>query len=257
MAYPRISARKGSVVRLSVSFYANGVLADPFSIREIRIYQNTDAEENLVATIATEDTDYPLPIQQEEDSNGPIPGRYYLDWTVPDTVSVPDSYIDKWYFIGDELTGTDVDLTDETLWDSKCNQFFIVASNNWYVDDGLIVPRMAFEALDKDIVKPEVRTIEVGLMPIPLYDYDYNRIAPMMAQLTATIDIETLNCEAVVVAGSMSIGLRQGTHRSNPFVAQYRLDSNTFLKGTYRYRVTLLLPNGETRVSTPLQFTVR
>ena len=255
--YSRISARKGAVVRLNLSFYANGVLADPWSIRKIRIYQNTDSEENLVAEIDPSTTDYPSPIVQEEDSSGPIVGKYYYDLTVPDTFVAPDSYIDKWYWIGDELTGTDVDLTDETLWDSKCNQFFVVASNSWYADDGLIVPRIAFEALDKDLVKPAVQTIEVGLMPIPLYDYDYNRIAPMMANLVATIDIETLNCEAIVVNGAMTMGLRQGTYRSNPFVTQYRIDTNDFLKGTYRYRVTLHLPNGETRVSPLLQFTVR
>lgn len=201
-------------------------------------------------------TDYPSPLVQEEDSSGPLPGKYYLDMVVPDTFAAPDSYIDKWFFIGDALENTE-DPEDETLWDSQCNQFFVVASNSWYLDDGLIVPRIAFEAIDKDIVKPSVQTIEVGLMPIPLYDYDYNRVAPMMAHLVASIRIETLNCEAIVENDPMTIGLRQGTHRSNPFVAQYRLDSSLMLKATYRYWVTLHLPNGETRISPPLQFTVR
>lgn len=257
MPYTRISARKGATVRLNVSFFANGVLADPWSIRKIRIYKNTDAEENLVAEVDISTTDYPSPIVQEEDSNGPVVGKYYYDLDVPDSFAAPDTYIDKWFWIGDELTGTDFDINDESYWDSKCNQFFIVPSNTWYADDGLIIPRIAFEALDKDLVKPSIQTIEVGLMPIPLYDYDYERVAPLMAQLNASISIETLNCESIVTSAPMTIGLRQGTHRSNPFVAQYRVDTNTYLKGTYRYRVSLAMPNGEVKVSPALQFTVR
>lgn len=254
--YNRISARKGSVVRLNAAFYANGVLADPYSIRKIRVYKNTDAEENLVAEVDISTTDYPYPIEQEADSSGPIVGKYYYDLLVPDTFDA-DTYIDKWYWIGDELSGTGFDVNDESLWDSKCNQFFVVASNTWYLDDGLIVPKIAFEALDKDLIKPAIQTIEVGLMPIPLYDYDYNRVAPLMAQLNAKITIETLNCELMVDNAQMTIGLRQGTHRTNPFVAQYRIDTADYLKGTYRYRVSLLMPNGELRVSPQLQFTVR
>jgi hypothetical protein len=173
-----------------------------------------------------------------------------------------DVYVDKWWFIGDELiasTGSELDLDDETLWDSQCNEFFLVPSNSWYLDDGLIVPRLGFEALDKDFVRSEIRSLEVGLMPLPLYDYDYNRIAPIMAYLTATITIETLNCETIVDAAPMTMGLRQGTHRSNPFTLRYLLDTtqSEFRRGSYRYKVNVQLPNGETRVSPPLQFTIR
>lgn len=263
--YPRISARKGSIVRLNVRFNANGVPTDPYAIRRIDIYQNSQATENLLVQIEIVDPDdptYPAPLVNVGGSDGNV-GEYYYDFEVPDTFVAPDNYIDQWHYIGDELLGamgSDIDITDETLWDSQCLDFFVVASNTWYLDDGLIVPRFSFEALDKDFTKPEVRTLEVGIMPQPLYDYDYCRIAPMMAMLQATITITGSggNCdETIIDSAPMTVGIRQGSHRSNPYVFQYRLDTSSLLRGTYNYTVTVTLPNGETRISPPLTFTVR
>lgn len=270
--YPRISGRKGSTIRLNVAFYANGVPADPYAITRIDIYQNTVATENLVAQVDVlppDDPLYPAPLVRVSDTDDSVccgdagPGRYYYDLDVPDSFEAPEIYIDQWHFIGDELvasTGSTVDVTDETLWDSQCNNFYVAPSNTWYIDDCLIVPRFEFEALDKDIVKPEIRTIEVGIMPLPRYDYDYNRIAPLLPQLNATISIfpaSSGRCDAVVDDAVMCVGYRQGAHRSDPFVFRYTLDSSSMQRGTYTYYVTLHLPNGETRVSKPMHLTIQ
>jgi len=115
-----------------------------------------------------------------------------------------------------------------------------------------------FDPLDRDITKPEKRSIEIGIMPLPLYDFDYNRVAPLMAHLTATITISTMNHETLVDGAAMTMGLRHGAHRVNPFVARYLVDSSTavYRKGTYRYFVSLALPNGETRNSPYFTFSV-
>ncbi len=263
--YSRISARKGSVVRLNVRFNANGVPMDPYAIRRINIYQNSAVAENLVAQIDVvppDDPSYPAPLVNVGGSSGDV-GEYYYDLEVPDTFIVPDSYVDKWFYIGDELTassGSEIDIDDETLWESQCLNFYIVAASTWYLDDDLIVPRFGFESLDKDFTKPEVRTLEVGIMPLPLYDYDFCRIAPMMAMLQATITITGSggNCDDLVVDGApMTMGIRQGTHRSDPFVFRYKLDTSALLRGNYNYKITVQLPNGETRISPQMSFTVR
>lgn len=263
MADPRISGRKGSVIRLNASFYKNGVLANPYAIRRIDIYKGSKADENLVAQIPVDspgESTYPSPITQEEDSSGPIAGTFYYDFTVPDDFTAPQIYIDDWNFIGDELigdNGTDIDITDETLWDSQCNRFWVYPANDWYIDDGLIIPRFGYEPLDRHFTKPEVRPLEIGLMPLPRYDFDYNRVAPLIPRLNATIDIETTNSEIIFEDQPCTIGLRQGSYRTNPFIIRYLLDTDKFLMGTYRYRITLHLPNGETRVSPNLVFTIQ
>ena len=261
MSSPRISSRKGETVRLNVTFYKNGVPADPFAIRRIDIYKNSKKAENLVAQVpidTPETVGYPSPVVHLENSSGFITGEYYLDFDIPDTFE-PDIYIDDWLFIGDELTvssGSELDFDDETLWDSFCNKFWVFSGGGWYVDDGLIVPKFGFEALDREFVRPEIRTLEVGMMPLPLYDYDYNRIAPLIPQLTATISIETANKEVIIDGAACRIGLRQGSFRTNPFVVQYTIDTGTFIMGTYTYFITLTLPNGETRISKPLYFAI-
>jgi hypothetical protein len=181
-------------------------------------------------------------------------GQFYLDWDVPDDVQA-DSYIDDWEFVGDTLAVTDID--DETLWSSTCGRFFIIDSNTWHGDDGLITKRFGFEALDKNFTKGEIRPLEVGIMPLPLYDYDWNKIVPLIPYLQATITIETLNCERIVENGAMELALRQGSYRTNPFVAKYLLDTTTtFLIGTYRYWIKFTLPNGEVRMSNKLHFSI-
>ena len=93
-------------------------------------------------------------------------------------------------------------------------------------------------------------------MPLPLYDFDFNVIAPIVPHLTATFTMLTENEELLIDSETMKIGLRQGSFRTNPFVLQFKFDTSQILstgvpllKGTYKYRVQINLPNGETRVS--------
>ncbi len=250
MALPRVSGRTGSVVRLDVSFFQGGVLADPFAIRRIDIYRGSTSPENLVATIPVPDpasTDYPYPIVRSG------AGEYYVDFEIPDDF-VPDGYFDVWSFIPEE-PDTAFDVDDEEFWMSKCNRFWVY-ENSWYVDDGLETLRFDFDPLDIRFRQPEKRILEVGLMPLPLYDYNYNLIVPQIPNMQATISIQTMNCELIIDAAAMTIGLRQGTYRSNPFVFKYLLDTSTFLIGTYKYRITVTLANGETRVSRDFNFEI-
>lgn len=144
---------------------------------------------------------------------------------------------------------------DDALWISQSNKFFVFP-DSFFADDGLIIPRLGFEALDKVFYKPEIRTLEVGIMPLPLYDFDFNRVAPIIPHLKAFITIETDNAEVLVNNAACRLGIRQGTFRANPFTVQYTLNTQSFLIGTYQYRITVMLPNGETRVSAPFRLTI-
>lgn len=252
MADPRISGRTGGTIALNVTFYRNGVPTDPYAIRRIDIYNNSEKPENLVAqAVISDPTDsaYPYPLEH------PSTGVYTFLFDVPADFEAPGAYVDVWRFIGSD-PGTGGDITDETTWIAQCNKFWVFP-DGFYLDDGLVIPRFAFEALDKTFKKPEVRTLEVGLMPLPLYDFDFNRIAPIIPQLRAYITIETTNCEVIVNNEPCRIGLRQGSYRTNPFVIQYTVDTQPFLIGTYLYKIKLDLPNGETRVSDPMYLTIR
>ena len=254
---PRISSYTGGTVDLNVTFYRNGIPVDPYAVRRIDIYEGSEKPENLVAQIPIADPDdssYPSPLVRTLDGSGFLPGVFTLPFDIPTTFNAPSVYLDVWRFVGTD-PGTDGDLDDETAWLSQCNKFWVF-QDGFYLDDGLVVPRFAFEALDKAFRKPELRSLEVGLMPLPLYDFDYNRIAPIIPQLRAFITIQTENCEILVDNAVCRIGVRQGSYRTNPFVIQYQLDTSTFLVGTYVYRVTLMLPNGETRVSDDLRMTI-
>lgn len=262
--FSRISGLPGNTTALNVTFYLNGIPADPFAIRRVDIYEGSEKPENLVAQIPIvlpTDVNYPSPLIKPVDGSGdPIVGAFTLLFDVPSDFAAPSAYIDVWRFIGvDPGSGSDSDLDDESFWMSQCNRFFIMqggATGGFYLDDGLVVPRLGFEALDKTFRKPEVRTLEVGIVPLPLYDFDFNRIAPIIPQLRATIRIETDNCETLVDNESCSIGIRQGSYRTHPFTIQYRLDTARFFVGTYIYQVTLYLPNGETRVSEQMRMTI-
>jgi len=93
-------------------------------------------------------------------------------------------------------------------------------------------------------------------MPLPLYDFDQNLIMPAIPRSTATITIETINCETLVEAEPMTIRLKQGSYRTNPFVLSYQFDTSGFLVGTYKARVTLTLPEGSMHTSPDMFFTV-
>lgn len=280
-AKPRIAARRGQLVDLNVEFIHNGILADPYAIRHIEIYKSQVLPHNLVATIPVADPCselYPAPVCREYEqsitgacgtvpSNDQValPGRYHLLYDIPADFAVPDVYFDVWYYFPTNPCGSlGTDLTaccdiDDPRYESqllKCCHRFWIYSDDWFCDDKLQTVRFGFEPIDIKFYSPEVRPLEVGLMPLPLYDYNFNLVNPMMPFLQPTITIDTNNCELIVDNAPCRIGIRQGSYRSNPYVIQYDLDTSKFLKGTYRYYITLKLPNGQTRVSRKFIFTI-
>jgi hypothetical protein len=93
-------------------------------------------------------------------------------------------------------------------------------------------------------------------MPLPLYDYNFNLVNPLIPFLRPTVSVETQHNELLVDNDPARMGIRQGSYRSNPWVIQYDLDTTRFLKGSYRYWITLNLPDGSTRVSRKFIFTI-
>lgn len=261
--FPRVSGRLGNAIDLNITFYRNGVPTDPFAVRKVSIYRSAVQPENLIAefpVVNPLDPLYPSPVAREFDAqNVAKPGVFHLFWALPESgIPVPDIFFDVWSYLGTDPTlgtgsaGTDVtngvDVDDETQWQSCCEKFWLY-SDGFFCDAGLENIRIGFEAMDEKFNQPEVRTIEVGMMPLPLYDFDYNKIAPILPFMQATFSLTTDNCELLILDEPMRIGLRQGTHRSDPFTLQYTFDTSLVLKGSYKYQVTLHLPNGETRVS--------
>jgi hypothetical protein len=255
---PRVSGRLGNPIDLNVTFYRNGVPTDPYAIRKVSVYKSAVQPENLVAefpVVLPSDTMYPSPISRDNDSSGtPRPGVFHLYWDVPaNGIVVPDIFFDVWsYFAtdpgGSGATAEEANLNDESLWTSCCNQFWLY-SDGFFCDDGLTNIRLGFEPMDIKMTQPETRTIEVGITPLPLYDFDFNKIAPIIPRLTATFTMTTDNCELIIDRAPMRIGLRQGTYRTNPFTLMYLFDTKIVLKGSYQYQVVVTLPNGETRAS--------
>lgn len=261
MALPRINARLGNTVDLNITFFRDGVPTDPFAIRKVEVYKSAVQPENLVAefpVLSPLDPNYPAPITKVVDSNNsPEPGKFSLFWDIPDSgIVVPDIFFDVWYYIPvDPGIGTDSDgltheelLDNEDYWQKCCNRFWI-QQDGFHCDDGLETIRFGFEAMDLKFTQPEVRTLEVGLMPLPLYDFNYNLVAPLIPQLKAFFSLRTDNCETLIDNVPMRIGLRQGSYRSNPFVLQYTFDTTKVLRGSYQYQVVIQLPNGESRAS--------
>lgn len=266
-ALPRISARRGQVVDLNVDFFQSGVPTDPYAIRHIEIYKTQVLPHNLDSVIPVSDISddlYPSPLCRDylnnedgsvstssDTNSSPIAGRFHLPYQVPSDASVPDVYFDVWYYYPiDPCVGT-CDLSDPDIELSllKCCHRFWVYPEDWFCDDRLQTIRFGFEPLDQRFNQPEVRPLEVGLMPLPLYDFNFNLVSPIVPFLTPTITITTQRCELLIDNEPCRIGIRQGSYRTNPFVIQYDLDTNLFLKGTYQYFITLQLPNGTTRTS--------
>jgi hypothetical protein len=277
---PRISGRRGEVVSLNVDFYKNGMLADPYAIRYVEIYKTNVTASNRVAVIPINclGDGYPLPLERAtqpvttgdcgtEGSPEVIAGSFILPFSVPADFAVPDVYYDVWHYFatepvldsgtgGTDLTGCDYDdaaFADQML---RCCHRFWIYPEDWYCSDKLQTIRFGFEPIDQRFYTPERRPLEVGIMPLPLYDYNFNLVNPMIPYLTATIRIETQRGELLVCDGMCTIGLRQGSYRSNPYVVQYDLDTTQFLRGTYQYQIKLALPDGSSRVSKKFVFTV-
>lgn len=267
MADKRVSARRNRTVDLDVLFYRNGVLADPYAIRRIEIYKTSVAPHNLVSTILfpnPEAATYPAPAVQTST------GQFYYPYDVPADATVPDVYFDVWYYYADNPCnneGTDVTVgTDTPACDldsddveaellQSCHRFWVYP-DGWATTDELQVIEFGFEPLSIHFNTPERRPLQVGLMPLPLYDFDYNLVAPLIPYLQATISVETRHGELIIDEEDMTIGLRQGAYRTNPFVLRWMLDTARFLIGSYRYRVTITLPDGSTRTSPWAIFTV-
>jgi hypothetical protein len=260
MGNPRISGRVGQHTDLAVDFYHNGQLADPYAIRRIDIYRAAILPQNLYASVPLlrpGDPLYPAPVTRLG------AGQYTYPFPVPTTAVAPEIYLDVWYYFptnpagevgtGTDFSGTggppDIDLTQyDNLLQANCHRFWVYP-DNWYSDDKLTSIQFAFEPLGQRFHVGDKRDLEIGLMPLPLYDFDYNLVTPLIPWSTATIRVETRNAEILIQDEQMSIGLRMGTFRTNPFVLKWRLDTSRFLQGTYRYRVTLTLPNGVVQAS--------
>lgn len=279
-AFPRISARRGQVVDLNVDFLHAGILADPFAIRHIEIYKTQVVPHNLVATIpvvSPDDASYPSPLVREYEQSPQgeccteptsdttaITGKYHLPYLIPNDFTVPDVYFDVWYYFANNpcgdlgTSGTECDIDDPQYNQLllKCCHRFWIYPDEWMCDDKLQTIRFGFEPLDQRFFQPENRPLEIGLMPLPLYDYNFNLVNPIIPFLQPTITFETQHNELLIDDDLCRIGVRQGSYRSNPWVIQYDLDTNKFLKGTYRYYITLRLPNGSTRVSRKFIITI-
>lgn len=264
--FPRIAGRLNNTIDLNVSFFNGGQASDPFAIIKIDIYKESVKTENLVETIVLPDPAddaYPSPLVREEDSDGNIlPGVFHLLWEVPANIEAPNIYFDVWRFVGNDPTpsgtgGTDItgsELSDDSYWTSQCNRFWLYPES-YSADDNLIIPRFAFEPLDTRLRKPEKRTIEVGVMPLPLYDFD-QRLLNLIPLFSPKVRIETENNELIAAEHPARMGIRSGSYRTNPFTIQFTLDTSEFYIGSYVYRIIIDLPNGETRVSDDLRFMV-
>jgi len=277
--YQRISAVRGQTVDLNIRFFRNGVPLDPYAIREVDIYHTSIAPHNLVATIPVllpTDPLYPRPLEQgtipalgpagtEPVPHTPNPGEYHLFWSIPSDLTVPDVFFDVWKFFAENpcgqegtagATGCNVDApVYAPLLLSQCGRFWVYAEQV-AGDLGLESVNFGFEPLNVKFHQPEVRPLEVGIMPLPLYDYNFNLVNPLIPQLKATISIETQYRELLVNAHPMTIGVRQGSYRSNPYVLRYMLDTTILLKGTYQYYIVVTMPDGSTRASARYIFTV-
>jgi len=258
--YSRMSGRVGNKIRLTMSFFKNGISTDPYAIRSIKIYQKSVEDVNIVMEIPfphPDSDEYSSMISKVDGGCGST-GNYELILDLPCDFPNPNVFIDVWNFIPDincfdEVTS--IDLDDESYWSSKCGKFWVFP-DGWYADDGLMVPDLGFEPLDVQFRMGEKRWLEVGLMPLPLYDYNYCQIMPMIPFLEPTITIKHGGCDILIDGELMEMGLRQGTYRTNPFVAKYLLDTTQFLRGTYDYQITLKLPDCQTIVSPKYTFTI-
>ena len=275
---PRISGRINKVIDLNVDFYNNGVLKDPYAIRKIEIYKAQVLPHNLVAAISISDPTelaYPSPVCRhtintpqgecgtEEIIGDVVSGRYHLPFYIPTDFTAPEIYFDVWYYYpenpceeGTDESLCDLDSIENTAKLIRCCHRFWVYPDEWFCSDGLQSLRLGFEPLDIKFYKPESRYLEVGMMPLPLYDYNYNMVSQLIPFLKPTITIETSAGEIVVDSAECRIGIRQGSYRSNPFVIQYLVQTENMFKGTYQYFIKLAMPDGTSRVSGKFMLTI-
>jgi hypothetical protein len=231
VTYPRIAGRLGQDVELNMAFYHNGTLQSPYGIRRIDIYEGTIKPEYRVDRIifpAPSDAGYPLPAVETG------PGLFEVQYTIPSTFVPAQVYYDVWYYIPTAVTDPD----DETLWRNHYGQFWAY-DDVWAHDDGSSTRRIGFEPLDKKFRRGEISNLEVAIHPLPLYDYEFNKLAPIIPQLSPTVSIWTSKDELIMANIPCKMGIRHGRSRNSPFVVQCALDTRTLLIGTYRYIVTV------------------
>jgi hypothetical protein len=268
-----------------------GIATSPYAIRKVEIYKTQVIPSNLISTFVVVDPcdpTYPSPVEYIRTNTEPglcgtegqegviVPGEYRLMLDVPPDIPVPDVYFDVWTYLPtnpcllQEEYGSEAVCLEDTsgciypdfdnpivtgMLLQACNKFWVY-SDDWDVSDSLTSIRLGFEPLDQKFNQPEVRPLEIGIMPLPLYDYNFNLVAPILPYLTATITIETEFREVLVTDAPMEIGLRQGSYRSNPYVFRYMVHTDRFLKGTYQYSIVVTLPDGSTRCSKKFILTI-
>jgi len=287
----RLSGSVCNDISLNVQFLNCGTPADPYALKSIKIYKCSVNQANLVTEVVlpcveAEDREldreyiYGGAIRRCGNQNSDTgecgtdlapnftPGCFILDLNLCPDLFEAGVYYDVWEFVGDYcdpcIDPTDVtnatDITCEVddlepvL--SKCNQFF-VSDQCWNIEDGLRSINLGFEPLSSRFQQPEKRSLEVGLTPLPLYENNVSFMTSIISSLSATITIQTASYEVLVDAEEMCIGLRTGNYRSNPYLLKYLLDTSRFLKGTYKYRIDIQLPNGETRSSPYYNLAIR
>lgn len=233
--YPRVAGRIGNIVNLNMRFLRNGILQNPFALRQIDIYRSAPTAANIVSTIVFPDPSdslYPTPATNSDS------GVFNVPFLVPDNFVTNDIYFDVWRFLGPDNGSTD--LNDESHWISQSGIFWVF-DDVWLTDDELRSKRLGFEPLDKKFRRGEIRKLEVAIHPLPLYDYGYNQLAPTIAQLSPTISIYTAYDELLVSDAPCQIGVRQGAHRNSPFVVQSLIDTKTLVIGLYKYKIKVNL----------------
>lgn len=236
-SYSRINGRLGQVVNLNMKMLRNGIPTSPYGLREINIYRSFVRAENIVATISFPDpssTLYPFPATEIST------GEFIVPFVVPETFVPCDVYYDVWSFLGQDPGTAGID--DPSFWISQVGQFNIV-DDTWIVDEELYTLRLGFEPLDKRLRRGELRTIEVAIHPLPMYDYDYNVLAPIIPQLSPSITIHTAYDELIVQDAPCKIGIRQGRNRNSPYVIQCYIDTRTLVRGLYQYTVKVNVGN--------------
>lgn len=237
MSYPRVAGRIGNIVNLNMTMLRNNVPQTPYALRSIDIYQGFIRGDKKVAEIIfsdPSDTAYPYPAVEVSE------GEFIVPFEIPDTFNPCEIYYDVWNFVGADPAPDSIN--DQSLWVSQTGMFWAY-DDVWLVDDELFTKRIGFEPLDKKFRKKEIRTLEVAIHPLPMYDYDFNKLAPLIPQLNPTIEIWTTRCELLIQDAPCRIGIRQGHNRNSPFVIQYTLDTTSLFVGMYKYIITVNLGN--------------
>jgi len=255
--YGRLSGRIGEYISLNMSFYHNGEKNDPYAITKIEMYKSSVSVENLISTIDIvdpSDSTYPSPLSTD------TTGEYVASFEVPAEYE-EGQYIDVWYYVPSDPGSGDLGDYEQTTTGQ-----FILGTDNWFGDDELRSVDFDIDPLSNKFIKGEVKDLEIGLVPLPLYDYNVELISSLIPHLSADITILTQSNEVVTYAdGSeagtfsdmpMSIGLREGRYRSNPYVLRILIDTSNFYKGTYKYSIKITLPNSKIIMSKWYNFSI-